>query len=213
MQSNDTLLPEEYLPLLDELNRIVSNSAERAEGNLFYYHKEPSPRRASVYAPFYLKRRNFALTAQASTRLLEVGMNAGHSALLALAHGVEYHGVDIAKYSYVKPAAAFLKNEFGDRFHFYEGDSLKVLPQMAADYPALRFDMIHIDGHHGVYYFRHDTQNALAMAMKDAWVIVDDTDMKDIQQFFQEELESGTLVAGEPKGWEFCKRHAIARAG
>ena len=43
--------------------------------------------------------------------MLEVGVNGGHSAFLALTSepGLEYHGVDICEYAYVKPAVAWLQ--------------------------------------------------------------------------------------------------------
>ncbi len=212
MESNDSLLPHDYLPHLDELNRIVKASGVLAEGNLFYYHQEPDPRRDSVYGHFYPKRRNFAAVASDSSIMLEIGMNAGHSALLALSRGVEYHGVDIAYHPYVRPVAAYLKSQFGERFHFYEGDSLVRVPQLAQEQPYLRFDCIHIDGHHGADYYTRDYHNAMAMALKNAWVVFDDTDMKHIQAFFDEQMAAGALVPDAPDGWEPFFRHAVARA-
>lgn len=208
---NQSLLPEEYLPHLDELNRIVIESGTPAEGNLFYYHEESKPSRRSVYSFFYDKRCNFAAACRASTHMLEVGFNAGHSALLALACGVEYHGVDIGKFPYVRPAADYLKKMFGDRFHYYEGDSLKVLPQLPTRFPYLRFNLFHIDGHHGAYYFGHDTANATKMALKNAWIIIDDTDMPEITEFYRNQIASGAFIDERPEGWVDNTKHAIAR--
>ncbi len=209
--ANQSLLPDDYLPYLDELNRIVLASGAKAEGNLFYFHLEKNPSRNSVYAEFYPKRRNFVAACRESTTMLEIGMNAGHSALLALACGVEYHGVDIALHPYVRPAAEFLKSEFGDRFHFYEGDSLVKLPQMAQDLPFLRFDLIHVDGHHGDYYCIKDTENSLVMALKNAWIILDDTDIVGVNDYFNGLVQNGTLIDEKPTGWEHFFRHAIGR--
>ena len=209
---NNSFLPDDYLPHLDALNRIVMESGVPAEGNLFYFHHEPNPRRESVYSYFYLKRKNFAAVARDSNVMLEIGMNAGHEALLALSRGVEYHGVDIAEYPYVQPVADYLKSQFGARFHFYAGDSLSRVPQLCRDQPALRFDCIHIDGHHGVDYYTQDLRNALTMALKNAWVVVDDTDMEGIQFFFDEQVAKGVLIADAPEGWEPCVHHAVARA-
>jgi predicted O-methyltransferase YrrM len=211
MSIEHSLLPPDFLPMLDELNRLVARSGTPLEGNLFYYHQEANVCRETVYSEFYPKRKNFIAAARDSTTMLEIGVNAGHSALLALACGVEYHGVDIAKHAYVKPTASFLKSQFGDRFHFYEGDSLTKLPEMAIEFPYLRFDMIHVDGHHGINYFEQDLHNAMKMALKDAWVIIDDTDLDEIAELYRKEVQSGALRADQPVGWEHYYRHAIAR--
>lgn len=212
MDAAQSLLPEDYLPHLDALNRIVIESGVPAEGNLFYFHREPHPGRQSVYGEFYPKRRNFVAACRAGTTLLEIGMNAGHSALLALACGVEYHGVDIASHPYVRPAADYLAAQFGGRFHFHEGDSLVKLPEMAQQFPFLRFDLIHIDGHHGAYYVERDFTHAMAMALQGAWVMIDDTDLPEIRAFHDQLLATGALLAEAPPGWEEFRRHAIGRA-
>jgi predicted O-methyltransferase YrrM len=206
---NQSLLPDEYLPHLDELNRIVMESGVPAEGNLYYYHHERNPSRRTVYSVFYEKRCNFATACRDSTHILEIGFNAGHSALLALSCGLEYHGVDIATYPYVRPAAQYLKSVFGDRFHLYEGDSLKVLPQLPVRFPYLRFNLIHIDGDHS--HVKTDTANARKMALNNAWIIIDDTNMEGVPEFYESQIASGSLIRDRPQGWTENKRHAIAR--
>lgn len=205
------LLPDDYLPLLDELNRIVRVSDTPLEGNLYYYHQEANPSRTSVYDYFYNKRVNFAAACRAATRMLEIGMNAGHSALLALANGVEYHGVDICQHAYTRPAAEFLKRQFGDRFHFYAGNSLEVLPDMRTQYPWLTFDLLHIDGHHGVDFCRKDTDNAKALSLRGAWIMIDDTDMPEIRAYVDEEFSARRIINETPEGWVNNKHHAIGR--
>lgn len=207
-----SLLPDEFLPLLDEVNRIVAAYGEPLEGNLFYYHHEPNPCRETVYHEFYPKRRNYLAACRAASCMLEIGVNGGHSALLALAAGVEYHGVDICQHRYTRPVASFLKSQFGNRFHFYAGDSAKVVPQMARDLPYLRFDLIHVDGLHSLEHCQLDTVNSLRMALRDAWLLMDDTDLSTINTYFDELLEQHVLQAEEPAGWEAFFRHRIARA-
>lgn len=211
MESSPSLLPGNYLPLLDELNRIVVASGDRMEGGLFYYHREERPRRESVYDYFLGKRINFAAACEASSRMLEIGFNAGHSALLALSRGVEYHGVDICQYKFCRPAAEFLKQEFGDQFHFYPGDSLFVLPQLRVEQRHLTFDLLHIDGHHALAYCRTDTYNAITMAAPGAWVLIDDTDMEEIRVFYEEQLALGLLKKEIPPGWVDNPHHGIGK--
>ena len=206
-----SLLPDSYLPLLDELNRIVLDSGEKLEGNLFYYHHEPNPSRHSVYGEFYPKRRNYLAACRASTCMLEIGVNGGHSALLALAGGVEYHGVDICEHRYTRPVAEFLKSQFGERFHFYQGDSVVEVPRIAKQFPYLRFDLIHVDGLHSLDHCRLDTENSLAMALQGAWLMIDDTDIDAINAYFESLLDGGVLREDMPAGWEHYFRHRIGR--
>lgn len=206
-----TALPDDFLPVLDELNRIVLSSRDRLEGNLFYYHHEANPSRHTVYDYFIGKRRNFAAACRASSRMLEIGFNAGHSALLALAHGCEYHGVDICQYDYTLPAADYLKGMFGEQFHFHAGDSLEIVPLLAREHPYLRFDLIHIDGHHGVDYCRADTANARLLADDEAWLLIDDTDLPPIRTFYDGLVQGRQLLAVRPPGWKDSRHHAIGR--
>jgi hypothetical protein len=211
MQLPLSLLPDDYLPHLDALNKIIADSGAPLEGNLFYFHHQIKPSRNNIYDHFLCKRANFAAACRASNVILEVGVNGGHSALLALANGVVVHGVDICFNAYTRAVAKYLKEQFGDRFFFYEGDSLKVLPQMAKDYPDLRFDMMHIDGHHNVYYCKTDTENAYKMAMDNAWVLIDDTDLEDINDFFEKEVAQKRITPEKPDGWVDNSRHKIGK--
>jgi hypothetical protein len=204
-------LPDDFLPLLDELNAIVARSGDLLEGNVFYHHHEPNPGRGNIVDYFRAKRHNYATICKAATCMLEIGVNGGHSALLALANGIEYHGIDICWHPYTKPAAAFLKSTFGDRFHFYEGDSLKVIPTLPELYPFLRFDLLHIDGLHTLEQCKADTENSIALALQNAWVMIDDTDMPDIRGYFDLQVQNGTLKPIRPEGWIDNPHHDVGR--
>lgn len=206
------LLTDEYLPLFDELNAIVVRSGVPLEGNLFYYHRHTTPpSRQSVYDEFRPKRANFAAACRSGHYMLEIGLNAGHSALLALAQGVEYHGIDNCKHPYTRPAAEFLKAKFGSRFHFYEGDSQKLLPDMPVSYPRLRFDLFHIDGNHAVSSVKADIDHCMRMALKNAWMIIDDTDLEAVEQLHRDLMREGRLKDEKPPQWSHYWRHTICR--
>src|SRR6202012_806713 len=81
---------------------LVEQSGESLEGNIFYadlndrYVAQPPE---SGLAP---ARRNAWRAVRFKERLLEVGVNAGHSALLALSSSprLEYYGVDNVSHAY-----------------------------------------------------------------------------------------------------------------
>ncbi len=141
--------------------------------------------------------------------MLEIGLNGGHSALLALAHGVELHSVDICMHSYTRPVANYLQHAFKDRFYFYEGDSRLVLPQLREQ--NVRFGLFHIDGDHRTDTCRTDTGNARKLALRNAWILLDDTDMKDIRAFYQEQIQTETIIPARPGGWVETPRHEIGK--
>jgi hypothetical protein len=211
VQLETSQLPDEYLPLLDGLNAIVISQNVPLEGNLFYYHEERTPGRHNIYDYFYGKRCNFSAATRGIKRMLEIGVNAGHSALLALSNGVEFHGVDICMHPYTQLCADFLKATFGDRFYFYAGDSLAMLPQMHHDMPDLHFDLLHIDGHHGLEYCDIDMRNAMKMVAPNAWILLDDTDMPKIGQYWEELIANGSILPVTPEGWVDNPHHKIGK--
>lgn len=204
-------LPDDYLPFLEELNEIVRASGAPVEGNLYYEHHEPDLRLDTVTPRFAAKRANIAAAARNSRRMLEIGLNAGHSALLALSRGVELHSVDICAHAYTRPVADFLALVFGDRFHFYPGDSLEVLPRLHAENPQLTFDCFHIDGNHGLDFCRADMHNAYSLAEPGAWMVIDDTDLDYIDALYLSEVREGRLLEAAPPGWIASPYHRAAR--
>jgi hypothetical protein len=53
--------------------------------------------------------------------------------------------------------------------------------------------------------------NCIRVALKDAWMIIDDTDYKAVRSLYDELTANGTLLAEAPPGWSPYWRHDIAR--
>jgi hypothetical protein len=115
---------EAYKSHLIEINKIVLESKEKLEGNLFYFHEStpvldaPEPGRKH-------KRFNYGFFVLGGNKLLEIGFNAGHSALLALTSNPDlvYVGVDLANHRYTIPCFKYLESVFGNRINLIVGDS------------------------------------------------------------------------------------------
>jgi hypothetical protein len=126
--------------------------------------------------------------------MLEVGVNGGHSAYVALTAnpGLEFHGVDICEHAYVRPAIAHLQREFPGRVYFYDGDSLEVLPRLVES--RLRFDLFHLDGAKRTYL--EDILNFERMlAGEHATLIVDDTQQVNVAGTWKVYVASGAIEA------------------
>jgi hypothetical protein len=162
---------EEYVDILEELNRLAMSTGEEIEGSLFNAHlvRELS---LTPIAVFRYKRRNYAKYVASGRRLLEVGFNAGHSALLALVANphLTYTGIDIGKYKYTKICYEFLKKKFGDRINMFIGDSREMLPRVASG----AYDLIHIDGGHSAVVSHSDLANLIKIAGINSHILFDD---------------------------------------
>jgi len=115
------------------------------------------------------KRDRFRQALAGRHALLEIGVNAGHSAYIALTCNPEltYHGVDICEFPYVVPAVEWLQAHFPGRVAFSPGSSAQVLPF------AGRFDALHLDGAKDLY--ASDFAAASTMLTPGAVVVMDDT--------------------------------------
>ncbi len=167
-----------FLAHLAEINKIVLSSETRLFGNLFYggwAHPDLSPDQVAnakrpvaenkVIPPMREKRYNLTLAVTGKSLLLEVGFNAGHSALLALEANprLSYIGIDIAFPKYTRPCADYMKSVYGERFDLLYGSSLDLLPKFADDPRAWHVDLVHIDGAHTERIANADMQNTLAL--------------------------------------------------
>ena|SRR3984885_11879992 len=187
---------ESWLTKLYELNAVIAATGEPVAGNIFYDHHQEDYAETPPVAFNRTKRDRFRRACAGCTRMLEVGVNGGHSAYLALTSNpsLEFHGVDIADHAYVRPAIEWLEREFPGRVFFYEGDCLKVLPKLARG--GLRPDLFHIDGVKHTYY--RDILNSHRMLEgRNALVIVDDVEMSSVERIWRRCLSDG-LIAQAP---------------
>ena len=214
--SLDEVLSEAFRRRLRRLNEIVRRSGERLEGNIFYgdgeerYADRPP---AVALAP---ARRNVWRAARFKQRLLEVGVNAGHSALLALSSSatLEYYGVDIMTHAYAIGCVDFLKAEFPGRVHLFPGDSREVLPWLADRREENEFDLLHVDGGHTSEVCRSDMSNCIRIAKggRGRHLLLDDVHASWIFDIYCDFVSQGDLTTETFFGdWEDAGRNVLAR--
>jgi methyltransferase family protein len=194
---SDRAYEERFLALLTELNACIAGTGEPLEGNLCYWDQtslaEHLAARPIDDEDHVRKRINLSRVSSLSRSFLEIGLNGGHSALLLLYSNPQLilHSVDICDHEYTKHAADFLKCTFKYRFQFTAGDSREVLPTMFIEQPALRFDCFHIDGGHRAELVTADISNAIRLARRGAFFVVDDLQAAHLYRVFERFVRLG----------------------
>jgi hypothetical protein len=167
----------DYVSDLLQINAIVVRATGGpAEGSLFYpWGVEPYDR---PHPEFLDRRRNFALLAAISTRMVEVGVNAGHSCLLAM-HvnpALHYTGIDWAGHAYSHECLDKLQALFAHRVSLLREDSRQALARLC-ETASGSCDFVHLDGGHDFDFMMSDLGAALRLTRPGGLILVDDDDM------------------------------------
>ena len=208
-------LSQRFLTRLAALNKIVRDSGEVIEGGLFYWDR--APEFADLPDPSLAPaRRNLWRAVRFKRSMLEIGVNAGHSALLCLSANTElvWHGVDLAEHAYVEPCVAYLAREFPGRVRFFKGDSREALPRLASHHPELDFDLFYVDGGHTDALCRADVSNCLRLARggRGKHLVLDDINASWIFDVYCEFVAMGALATETLfADWEDVSRNVLAR--
>jgi hypothetical protein len=205
-----------FIKRMQALNEFVRGARERLEGGIFYwdgdaayYDRPPAPDLAPA-------RRNLWRATRFKNSMLEVGVNAGHSALLALSANprLTYTGVDLGVHKYTEPCVRYLAAEFPGRVRYLEGDSREVLPALAARRAECDFDIYHVDGGHTDDVCRADVGNCLRIAEsgRGRHLLLDDINASWIFDVYCEFVSQGRLATETFFGdWEDVNRNVLAR--
>lgn len=193
---DDMINSQGWCDKLADLNETIAESLRRQQepvrmnGNLFYRHKQRDFYNQPWVPDFDAKRRNFFTLAQRSEKLFEIGVNGGHSMLLALMANPDLKcvGVDVCAQLdpswarvdiYVPVVFRWLEENFAGRVKFLVGNSLIVAPQYALDHSGAGIDLLHLDG-------AKDTHLREVLALRDvmkngAYIIHDDFNARPVR--------------------------------
>ncbi len=163
---------------VEEIEKIVKNSGVSLEGNSFYYHDS-----LTRFEQLLTKQINlFWAGSQADKKILEIGFNAGHSAMLFLCgrgtSEVDFTIFDLGDHKYVKPCMEYVRSQWPSaRIEYIEGDSTKTLPAFAATKPEHKgtYDVVHVDGGHDRHVVLSDVSVAIDLVKIGGLMILDDT--------------------------------------
>jgi lipopolysaccharide biosynthesis glycosyltransferase len=147
---------------------IIINSGELLEGNIFMLHH------TTTYTETFIKKAknisNFVLNKN-KENIMEIGFNAGFSALLMLFTNpyIKLTCFDLGEHTYTIPCFQKIKETFGDRINIIIGDSTQTLARRNDIY-----DLIHIDGGHATDVATSDIENAYRFSKTGTVLIMDD---------------------------------------
>ena len=161
---------------IDALNKIITQTNNVVEGNLFYSHMDNSFKLNDNYKD---KRNNFVNFIKEGKDILEIGFNAGHSAALSLHTNpnIRYTGIDICYHDYTKLCAKYLIDKFDNFVDLCIGDSKELLNKI-----PYKYDRIHIDGDHSYYGAKTDLTGCFDLITNDGLILVDDFDFPEVKQ-------------------------------
>jgi Methyltransferase domain len=212
----DEVFSNVFIERLRRINEIVKQSGEPLEGNIFYGDGKELPVEQPPADELAPARRNLWRAGRFKERLLEVGVNAGHSALFALSSSprIEYYGVDILAHGYTIECVEFLKEEFPGRVYLFPGDSREVLPRLVEQREELKFDILHVDGGHTSEICLSDVSNCIRIAKgrRGCHLLLDDVHASWIFDIYCEFVARGDLTTETFFGdWEDDGRNVLAR--
>ena len=183
--------------ILYDIQLIVINSEELLEGNSFYAHES-----LQICPQLWKKQVNlFWCGKQASTRICEIGFNAGHSAMLMLLGrdktSLDFTVFDIGEHSYVRPCLEYIKQHFSHvNFEYIEGDSTITMPEYIKNNNSLigKYEVVHVDGGHLEDCIINDMKNADILVALNGYIIVDDINNEHINKYVDMYISSGTYT-------------------
>lgn len=213
---------------LAALNAALRGALEAAgadpvlNGNLFYPHLAPRFWERPLEPEAEAKRRALVEIARRGRTLLEIGVNGGHSLLLAKAANPDLAciGLDVAARLdpawarvdlYVPVAMAWLAQRFPGDIRFVVGDSRVEAPRFALEHPETRLDILHVDGAKETYF--RDVVNLLPLLHADSLVVIDDTDLREVRLAVRRLVEAGLaeLHPDFPPEGQQRYRHVVLR--
>ena len=182
---------------LDDLSQIIINSNSSLEGNCFYYHTT-----LDLFSQLYPKQLNlFWCGKQAINNMCEIGFNAGHSTMLLLLGRdktpLNFTIFDIGHHAYTRPCVDYIQSKFSHvNFEYVEGDSTVIMSEWINAHPDLihKYDVVHVDGGHSEFCISNDMKNADLLVKINGIVIVDDTNVPDINKYVDLYLSNGSYI-------------------
>ena len=178
---------------VNKLSEIALSLEDEIMGNIFFARRDA---RKKIFLNEHLsrKRRSLVLASFNSKNIMEIGFNAGHSALLLLTANphVKLTCIDICDHKYTVPCYEFLKSIFGDRINLIKSTSVLAFPLLSST--NIDMDLYIIDGSHAVEIAEVDLYNVIQYGKKGSIICFDDTHNPVLRALVDVYLFSGKLI-------------------
>ena len=192
---------------LANLEKIVIETKEHFEGNCFYYHGTFRTDKS-----FFPKQLNIMDIAAKCNNIIEIGFNAGHSALLMLEANpnANIQIFDICEHGYTEKCFDYLNKVYGNRMTLHRGNSHSTLSNFKNQNPEYRFDLIHIDGNHSYNHANLDYFISKAMSKPGSYCMFDDLQISYLKSLWDGYVKDGHLevIPTRPTG---AHKHGIGK--
>lgn len=204
-------IEKEARPYTQDILAIVQENSNYLDGNLFYVNMQDAINGMPA-DNLKEKRRNLVSIMQERTNVLEVGFNAGHSALIMLLvnNDVMLTVIDICQHPYTESCFDYLTMLFPNRLKLIKGDSTVVMHELKGE----KFDLIHYDGGKEKTILQ-DLKNSVQLVADDHILLIDDTQNSRLEEIIKElekekfiELNKYRVLSQRTDNYKW--RHAIA---
>ena len=113
-RDSSEIYADAFIKRMKVLNNFVQESGEVLEGGIFYWDRDAKFADNLPAADLAPARRNLWRATRFKKSMIEIGVNACHSALVALSANPQlvYTGVDINIHKYTRPCVDYLETEF-----------------------------------------------------------------------------------------------------
>ena len=197
-------------PYLADLLAIIQYKSNSLIGNLFYVDLNDAINAMPV-DNLKEKRRTLIELTKNKNNILEIGFNAGHSALIMLLvnNKSKITIIDTCEPYYTEECFNYLNRLFPKRLKLVKGDSTKVVDELKGE----KFDLIHYDrGKEKTIY--EDLKNTFKLVEKNHILLIDDTQnnsLKEIVLKFEEEnfIDLNKYKEFSDRTNEYKWKHAI----
>lgn len=147
--------------------REVTDPHQKVLGNFSYFEEK-------------CKRLEEIVSENKPKRILEIGLNCGHSAaiMLATCPDAEFISLDLGDRDYIIEVAKMFENLF-PKFKFYRGDSKETLKQVMETLQG-EIDFALIDGDHTYKSVHSDLSFVIPRISMNGLILIDDVEIPEI---------------------------------
>ena len=175
----------------DILDDIVKASGEKLEGDCLHEHLNIDKKPTELIP----KQLNLISAAIKATEAMEIGFNAGHSALFMLLANPQLHlkCFDNLSHKYTLKCYQYLKYHFRTRIEMIAGDSNQTVTEYHKTAPSKTYDLIHIDGSHEEKTAQSDLTNSYQLLESFGTLIWDDVHCPRLNDLIEQNAKMGRL--------------------